>query len=159
MRRTAFLIALLMAVAGCGTGEGGDTTTSAATATTVPAATTTVPQTTTTPADAFPVTVTGGNGEVTLEEQPQSIVSLSSTGTEMLFAIGAGDQVVAVDEFSVYPEEAPVTDLSGFTPNIEAILEYEPDLVVISYDPGDLVSGSGRGGGADAPVGDGSEPR
>ena len=141
MRRTAFLIALLLAVAGCGTGEGGDTTTSAATDTTVPAATTTVPQTTTTPADAFPVTVTGGNGEVTLEEQPQSIVSLSSTGTEMLFAIGAGDQVVAVDEFSVYPEEAPVTDLSGFTPNIEAILEYEPDLVVISYDPGDLVSG------------------
>ena len=141
MRRTAFLIVLLLAVTGCGAGEGGDTTTSAATDTTVPAAITTVLPTTTTPADVFPVTVAGDNGEVTLEEQPQSIVSLSSTGTEMLFAIGAGDQVVAVDEFSVYPEEAPVTDLSGFTPNIEAILEYEPDLVVISFDPGDLVSG------------------
>jgi iron complex transport system substrate-binding protein len=58
----------------------------------------------------------------------------------MLFAIDAGDQVVAVDEFSVYPEEAPITDLSGFTPDLEAILEYEPDLVVISFDPADLVS-------------------
>jgi iron complex transport system substrate-binding protein len=72
---------------------------------------------------------------------PESIVSLSSTGTEMLFAIGAGDQVVAVDEFSTYPPEAPVTDLSGFTPNLEAIIGYEPDLVVISFDPGELVSG------------------
>jgi iron complex transport system substrate-binding protein len=59
----------------------------------------------------------------------------------MLFAIGAANQVVAVDEFSTYPPEAPVTDLSGFTPNLEAIVGYEPDLVAISFDPGDLVSG------------------
>ena len=49
----------------------------------------------------------------------------------ILFAIGAGYQVVAVDAFSYYPEEAPVTDLSGFTPNVEAILAFEPDLVVL----------------------------
>jgi iron complex transport system substrate-binding protein len=48
----------------------------------------------------------------------------------MLFAVGAGDQVVAVDEFSTYPDEAPITDLSGFTPNLEALVGYEPDLVV-----------------------------
>ena len=60
----------------------------------------------------------------------QRIISLNPTATEMLFAIGAGDQVVAVDEYSYYPEEAPVTDLSGYTPNIEAIAGYEPDLVV-----------------------------
>lgn len=65
---------------------------------------------------------------------PQRIVSLSATATEMLFAIGAGDQVVAVDEFSYYPEEAPVTDLSGFTPNLESIGAYAPDLVVVSND-------------------------
>jgi iron complex transport system substrate-binding protein len=59
----------------------------------------------------------------------------------MMFAIGAGDQVVAVDEFSTVPDEAPRTDLSGFTPNLEAILGYEPDLVVISFDPGDLQAG------------------
>ncbi|MFS8522273.1 MAG: ABC transporter substrate-binding protein [Micromonosporaceae bacterium] len=86
--------------------------------------------------DGFPVTV----GDVTLQERPTAIVSLSATATEMLFAVGAGDQVVAVDEFSNYPPEAPTTDLSGFTPNVEAISTYDPDLVVISYDPGDLVA-------------------
>lgn len=63
---------------------------------------------------------------------PSRIISLSPTHTEMLFAIGAGDQVVAVDAFSNYPPEAAdkVTDLSGFEPNVEAIAGYEPDLVV-----------------------------
>ena len=61
----------------------------------------------------------------------QRIASISPTGTEMLFAIGAGDRVVAVDRFSYYPDEAPVTDLDGWNPNIEAIASYEPDLVVV----------------------------
>ena len=61
----------------------------------------------------------------------QRIVSISPTGTEMLFAIGAGDRVVAVDQFSYYPDEAPVTDLDGWNPNIEAIASYGPDLVVM----------------------------
>jgi iron complex transport system substrate-binding protein len=56
----------------------------------------------------------------------------------MLFAIGAGDQVEAVDDQSNYPAEAPVTDLSGFEPNVEAIASYQPDLVVYSTEPGDL---------------------
>ena len=74
-------------------------------------------------------------------ERPQRIVSLSPTATEILFAIGAGDQVIAVDEYSYYPPEAPVTDLSGWDPNVEAVLSYEPDLVVISNDSNDLVAG------------------
>ena len=57
----------------------------------------------------------------------------------MLFAIGAGSQVVAVDEFSNYPPEAPTTDLSGYTPNPEAIAAYDPDLVVISAYAEELV--------------------
>jgi iron complex transport system substrate-binding protein len=65
-------------------------------------------------------------------ETANRIVSLSPTATEMLFAIGAGDQVIAVDAFSYYPEEAPVTDLSGFEPNVEAIAGFEPTLVVSS---------------------------
>ena len=69
---------------------------------------------------------------------PKRIVSLSATATETLFAIGAGDQVVAVDERSDYPKNAPRTKLSGLTPNVEAILGYRPDLVVIAYDPGGL---------------------
>ena len=77
---------------------------------------------------------------ITLDARPERIVSLSPSSTEGLFAIGAGPQVVAVDEYSDFPAEAPTTDLSGFTPNVEAIVAYDPDLVVVSYDPGDLVA-------------------
>jgi iron complex transport system substrate-binding protein len=70
---------------------------------------------------------------------PQRIVSLSATATESLFAIGAGKQVVAVDDQSDYPKQAPRTSLSGFTPNVEAIVGYRPDLVVVAYDPNGLV--------------------
>ena len=87
---------------------------------------------------SFPVTISAANGDVTIEERPEQIVSLSATATEILFAIGAGDQVVAVDDQSNYPAEAPMTDLSGFDVNIEAVAGYEPDLVVYSTDPGGL---------------------
>jgi len=89
--------------------------------------------------DAFPVTVTGADGELTLDEQPETIVSMSATATEMLFAIGAGDQVEAADDNSNYPEDAPSTDLSAFTPNAEAIAGYAPDLVVLSDDLNGIV--------------------
>jgi len=68
--------------------------------------------------------------EETASGSRNRIVSLSPTATEMLFAIGAGDQVIAVDAFSYYPAEAPVTDLSGFVPNVEAIAGFEPTVVV-----------------------------
>ncbi len=84
-----------------------------------------------------------GIAPTTAASAPSGIVSLSATATEILFAIGAGDQVVAVDDQSTYPEDAPTSALSGFTPNVEAIANYDPDLVVISYDPGDLVVGLG----------------
>ncbi len=90
------------------------------------------------PAAAFPVTIAAANGDVTIDHAPERIVSLSPTATEMLFAIGAGDQVEAVDDRSNYPARAPMTDLSGFDPNVEAIASYEPDLVVYSTEPGDL---------------------
>ena len=92
----------------------------------------------------FPVTVSRGKTAVEIEAQPEQIVSLSPTATEMLFAIGAGDQVVAADSYSNYPAAAPTTDLDGFEPNVEAILGYEPDLVVAASDPGDLVSSLDR---------------
>ncbi len=98
------------------------------------------PATAATGTGAFPVTVTGTNGDVTIDARPERIVSLSPTATEDLFAIGAGDQVIAVDDQSNYPSDAPTTDLSGFEPNIEAIAGYEPDLVVYATEPGDLGS-------------------
>ena len=81
---------------------------------------------------AFPVTVKAANGTVTVQQPPVRIVSLSPTATEDLFAIGAGKQVVAVDDQSSYPKQAPRTSLSGYTPNAEAIASYNPDLVVVS---------------------------
>lgn len=65
-------------------------------------------------------------------QTPERIVSISPTSTEVLFAVGAGDLVVAVDDQSTFPEDAPMTDLSAYEPNVEAIASYEPDLVVTS---------------------------
>ena len=84
--------------------------------------------------------------ELGADGPPRAIVSLSPTATEMLYAIGAGEQVVAVDDQSDYPADAPVTDLSGYTPNVEAVLGYDPDLVVANADTADLVAGLERAG-------------
>ena len=69
-------------------------------------------------------------------DAPQRIVSLSPTHTEILYALGAGDQVVAVDSMSNYPAESAsvLTDISAYEPNVEAISALEPDLVVIGDD-------------------------
>ncbi|SMD10096.1 iron complex transport system substrate-binding protein [Kibdelosporangium aridum] len=91
---------------------------------------------------AFPATLTAPDGkQVVIERQPSRIVSLSPTATEVLFAIGAGKQVVAVDDQSTYPAEAPRTQLSGFKPNVEAITQQNPDLVVVAADLNDVVGG------------------
>jgi len=84
---------------------------------------------------SFPVTISTQYGPVKVKSRPDRIISLSPTATEMLFAIGAGHQVIAVDNDSDYPKDAPRTNLSGYTPNVEAIAKYRPDLVVISYNP------------------------
>lgn len=92
--------------------------------------------TTTSLASDFPVTV----GDLTLDAEPVRVVSMSASATETLFAIGAGDKIVAVDTFSNYPAQADaLTKLDAYQPSVEAISGLEPDLVVISYDPGNLV--------------------
>jgi len=121
MRKTASVAALLLAVTACAPSASTDTTTQSGL--------------------EFPVTVAADNGSVTIEKRPEAIISLSSAATEMLFDVGAGPQVIAVDDQSNYPAGAPMTDLSGVTPNLEAILSLEPDLVVIFFDPGDLIAG------------------
>ena len=80
-------------------------------------------------------TVSTDSTEV-VSEAPQKIISLSATHTEILFAVGAGEQVIAVDSMSNYPAESAgvLTDLSAYEPSVEAITAYEPDLVVIGDD-------------------------
>jgi iron complex transport system substrate-binding protein len=95
-------------------------------------------------AASFPVTLTAANGPVRIKAKPGRIVSLSPTATEDLYAVGAGPQVVAVDDDSDYPANAPVTKLSGLTPNLEAIAKYNPALVIAAQDSNGLVSGLGK---------------
>lgn len=143
MKRTALVAVVLLALAACSSTDAGDirvTTVPEPVTTEAPVTTTTVDTSTSLEA-AFPVTVTDDVGPVTIEERPEAIISLSAVATEMLFEMGAGPHVVAVDDQSNYPPEAPMTDLSGFTPNLEAILSFEPDLVIVTFDPGDLVAG------------------
>ena len=126
------IAAAAIALSGCGSAS----SSSSAAAASTPAA-----PATSAAAAAFPVTVTGGDGTVTIKSRPARIVSLDPTSTEDLYAVGAGPQVVAVDDDSDYPANAPKTSLSGLTPNIEAIARYNPGLVIASQNTGGLVSG------------------
>ena len=136
-RRTA---AVLVAVAAAAALAGCSSASSSVTAAKAPARPT--PSSILVP--VFPTTLAAANGSVTINRQPNRIVSLDPTATEDLYAIGAGTQVVAVDQDSDYPPEVPVTSLSGLTPNIEAIAKYNPSLVIASQNSGGLVSGLGK---------------
>jgi iron complex transport system substrate-binding protein len=87
------------------------------------------------------VAVTAAAATTSTLPLPTHIVSLSPSATETLFAIGAGDQVLAVDDQSNYPPEAlqKPHDLSGFEPNVEAIAALKPDLVVMADDFNELI--------------------
>lgn len=88
---------------------------------------------------AFPVKLAAANGVVKIPHRPRRIVSLSPTATEDLYAIGAGRQVAAVDSYSTYPPQAPRTQMSELSPNVEAIASYRPDLVVVAEDNDHIV--------------------
>ncbi len=75
--------------------------------------------------------ISGTPGAHAATSNPTRIISLSPSATEILFGIGAGPQVIAVDDNSDYPLRAPFSNLSSFTPNVEAIASYHPDLVVL----------------------------
>lgn len=89
---------------------------------------------------AAPTTVAAAATTTSTLPELSRIVSLSPTATEMLFAIGAGGQVLAIDDQSNYPPEAlkKPHDLSGFQPNVEAIAALKPDEVVIGDDSSGL---------------------
>ncbi|MBN8210278.1 ABC transporter substrate-binding protein [Bacillus sp. NTK071] len=81
---------------------------------------------------AFPVTITDAlDQDVTIENDPEKIVSLIPSNTEILFALGAGEEVVGVTDFDNYPEEtADIEKIGGMEFNIEKIISLKPDLVL-----------------------------
>ena len=83
---------------------------------------------------AAPLELTDGLGRiVTLAAIPQRIVSLAPSATEILFAVGAGEQVIGRDSFSNYPEEvANLADIGGSmgSYSYETITSLNPDLVI-----------------------------
>jgi iron complex transport system substrate-binding protein len=122
------LVALALAIAGCGSSD--DSASGEADG-----------------GKGFPVTVEDATQRVTVERRPTRIVSLSPSATETLFALGAGEQVIAVDEESDHPRGVPRTDLSSYQPNLEAIVGYRPDLVVLPASvPRDVPAGLRRVG-------------
>jgi len=92
-------------------------------------------------ASAFPAEVTDGSGRsLTIEAAPQAIASLSAGHTEILYAIGAADAMTAVDNTSDCPVAASLLEhVDAFSPSVESIVALEADVVVLFFDPGDLV--------------------
>lgn len=127
MRKGAvFLVLLGLVLVGC---DGSSTDP------TVP--TTNPPISTTTrqgPPAPFPVRVESDLGPVSIMTEPQRIVSLSATHTEMLYAIGAHPRVVATDLTSNFPTAALGTvKLDSFNFNVEEVAALQPDLVIIAF--------------------------
>jgi iron complex transport system substrate-binding protein len=94
---------------------------------------TSAPAAKTEPAPAFPITITDDAGrQVTIAKQPQRIVSLAASNTEIVYALGLGDKVVGVDKFSNYPPEAQKKPVVGSysKPDLEQIVAAEPDLIL-----------------------------
>lgn len=98
------------------------------------------------PTHAFPVKVTDDEGTaVEVSAEPQKIVSLTPATTEVLFALGAGDRVIATDDGSDYPEAAvALPDVASFNSvDVEKVVALEPDLVFaggLGFTPADAIT-------------------
>jgi iron complex transport system substrate-binding protein len=90
---------------------------------------------------AYPVRVAHDAGDTEISASPQRVAALSATHVEMLFALGAGDLLIAGDLFSNYPPDG-VADLElidSFNLSVESVIALGPDLVILSFDPGGAV--------------------
>ena len=131
-RFAGLLIGVVLAIAGCAGGASPSPSPVAPSATAT-AAPTAVPTTSPTPAPAFPTTITDDEGTVVeIAEEPQVILSLTPSTTEVLFALGVGDRIAGKgQDFFLYPPEAEaIPDVATFDAvDIEKVISLEPDLV------------------------------
>ena len=86
-----------------------------------------------------PVSAASGDGTVRVPSRPSRILSLSASATQMLYAIGAGSQVIGVDKYSTYPAGAPRTKFTGYESSAEDYLYLRPDLVIFAFKSGTLI--------------------
>lgn len=91
-------------------------------------------------AGGYPVVLRSDGVTTSLVARPDRILSLSPSSTQMLYAIGAGHQVVGVDKYSTYPPDAPRTRFTGAETSAEDYLPLRPDLVILAFSSGTLVS-------------------
>ena len=93
---------------------------------------------------AFPVTLTDAVGnEITFDEAPKTIVSMMPSNTEILFALGLNEEIVGVNDYDNFPEEALEKEkIGGMEFNVEKIVSMQPD-VVFAHESG---LGSGEDG-------------
>ena len=89
--------------------------------------------------ESFPISVKSADGAVQIPSRPDRILSLSASATQMLYAIGAGSQVVGVDKYSTYPANAPRTKFTGYESSAEDYLYLRPDLVIFAFETGTLI--------------------
>ncbi|WP_342431309.1 ABC transporter substrate-binding protein [Neobacillus sp. FSL H8-0543] len=85
-------------------------------------------------AQSFPITLTDDAGrEVTIEEKPETIVSIQTSSTEIAFALGLGDQIVGVSDYDNYPPEALEKEKVGAQDiNVELVLTLLPDMALVT---------------------------
>lgn len=132
------LIMMMVVLAACGANEnskpGANNANSEQGATTVPSPSPSEATSAAAGETAYPLTVTDATGtELTFEKAPAAIVTLVPSETESIFAIGGGQFVVGVDEWSNYPEEAAsVQKIGDMTTNIESVTALNPDLILAS---------------------------
>ena len=143
-RGVALILVFLAAVlGGCATGG---TSPTAPPPSASPSASVAAATASPTPAPAFPVNLTDDEGtSVEIAAEPEKIVSLTPANTEILFALGAGDRVVATDDGSDYPEDAgSLPDVATFqSVDVEKVVALEPNLVVaggLGFTPADAIS-------------------
>jgi iron complex transport system substrate-binding protein len=128
-RRHLLVRVLFALVLGIASACGGDLGSSVRTSPAASPAITAVPTQT---GAAFPVTVVDFQGKsVVIPKRPERIVSIGPSNTEFLFALGAGDRVVGVDDFSDEPAAAKTKEkVGGVKPNVERIVSLRPELLV-----------------------------
>ncbi|SOC43061.1 ABC transporter substrate-binding protein [Ureibacillus acetophenoni] len=82
----------------------------------------------------FPITITdGANREVTIDDEPETIVSIQTSNTEISFALGLGDKIVGVSDYDNYPPEALEKEKVGAQDiNAELVLSLLPDLALVT---------------------------